>query len=125
VPPAAPELGWILARHDALHLAPAQLDKLRRLKSRWDQDTGALREALERASAEFDREMASAQASKTSLQDLRERAGPVSELSRRLADLRRAYWGEAAQILTTAQRQEAEETWARGVTRGRQTSPAP
>lgn len=121
-PPAAPELSWLLSQRDALRLNAAQVRKLRSLKTRWDRETGALREALDRASARFNREMASRIRTGGGIQELRERSGPVSDLSRRLAGTRRTYWAEASAILTEPQRRQAEEAWTRRLAGGRAAS---
>ena len=120
--PAAPELGWLLEQKGALNLQPPQMEKLRRLRARWDRDTQALREALDLATAQFNQGMRHPEAPRVDLQALRANAAPVSDLSRQLADVRRAYWSEAAPILTPPQRRQAEEAWTRRFVE-RQTSP--
>lgn len=122
-PPAAPELGWLLEQRDALELTPAQGEKLGRLKTRWDRETQSLREGLDEASREFERGIGGGEGPPRSIQQIQERAAPLSELSRRLAEARRAYWSEAARLLTPAQRRQAEDAWTRRLG-GRQLPPA-
>jgi hypothetical protein len=112
-PPSAPDPAWLLEQRDALRLTAPQMAKLSRLRARWDRDTRALREALDHASAEFDRSMGGAGGPGQTMEQLQERAAPVSHLSRQLTAARRAWWSEAATVLTAAQRRRAEEAWAR------------
>jgi hypothetical protein len=110
-PPVAPELSWVLEQREALGLSPAQVEKLRRQEARWERDTRALREALAQASAAFDREMGGLSSNGINVTDLQERAAPVSDLSRRLSEARRACWTGAAAVLTPAQKGQAEAAW--------------
>jgi hypothetical protein len=112
-PPSAPDPAWLLEQRDALRLTAPQMAKLSRLRARWDRDTRALRVALDHASAEFDRSMGGAGGPGQTMEQLQERAAPVSHLSRQLTAARRAWWSEAATVLTAAQRRRAEEAWAR------------
>lgn len=114
-PPAAPELGWLLARKDALGLKSVQVEMLQRVQERWDRDTQGLREALDLASAQFNRDRGAPGAHGVNIQALRAKAAPVSDLSRQLAQARLIYWSEASQILTRPQRRQAEEAWTRGL----------
>lgn len=113
---SAPDPAWLLEQREALHLSAPQRQRLSRLRARWDRDTQALRTAMAHASAEFDRGMASRERRSFTLQELQDRAAPVAEYSRQLAAARRAWWDEAATILTAAQRQRAEQAWARRLT---------
>lgn len=118
-PPSAPDPAWLLLQRDTLRLSASQRKKLEMLRNRWERDTRELRGALDRASNEFNRSVRGAAKEGEhglTMQQLQERAAPVSELSRQLADDRRAWWNEAAQVLTTSQRQRAEEAWARRFT---------
>ncbi|HXI18577.1 MAG TPA: hypothetical protein VNM48_19605 [Chloroflexota bacterium] len=114
-PPSAPDLAWLLLQRDTLRLSASQRKKWEMLRNRWERDTRELRGALDRASNEFNRSMRD-NGEGVTMQQIQERAAPVSELSRQLADARRAWWNEAAQVLTTSQRQRAEEAWARRFT---------
>ncbi|HXI18816.1 MAG TPA: hypothetical protein VNM48_20820 [Chloroflexota bacterium] len=118
-PPSAPDPAWLLSQRDTLRLSASQRKKLEMLRNRWERDTRELRGALDRASNEFNRSVRGAAKEGEhglTIQQLQERAAPISELSRQLADARRAWWNEAAQILTNSQRQRAEEAWARRFT---------
>jgi hypothetical protein len=108
---SAPEPAWLLGQKDALGLSDVQVKKLRQMRARWDRDTRELEEALTRASAEFDREMGAAGKRGSTLENLKTRAAPVSELTRALLEARRAWWEEAARVLTETQREEAERAW--------------
>ena len=112
-PPAAPELSWVLAQHESLTLSPAQVGKLRRLETRWERDTHALREALTQATTSFNRSMNERGGRGLNVQDFQEQAGAVSDLSRQLAEARRACWSEASGTLTPTQKQQAEAAWNR------------
>ena len=114
----APDPAWLLAQRETLGLNAAQVQKLKKRKARWDRDTQALREALENASAEFNESMGRGGGKGVSLEALRERAGPVSALSRELREARRAWWDEAASVLTAAQRQRAELAWGQRLVPG-------
>ena len=106
-----PDPTWLLQQKEALQLDAAQFEKLNRLKARWEVDTKELRAALERASNEFQRGMESGRGAK--LQELQERAAPVSELTQRLTAARRVWWSVAAGVLDAEQRQRAEKLWSR------------
>jgi hypothetical protein len=112
-PPTAPDPAWLLEQRDALGLSAPQVRKLERLRARWDRNTRALQETLARASAEFEQGMRADSGRGQSIEQLRERAAPVSHLSRQLSDARRAWWSEAATLLTTSQRHRAEQAWGR------------
>ncbi len=115
-PLSAPEPAWLLARRGTLRLSSAQVKRLTQLRARWQRDTRQLRGDLALASAEFDRDVrgaAPAGGHRLTLQQLQERAAPVSELSRQLAGARSAWWQEAAQVLAASQRRRAEDAWAR------------
>lgn len=111
-PPTAPDPGWLLKQRQALGLSADQVRKLTRLRDRWDRDTQALREELAQATAEFERGMPAGGERGVTMEQLRERAAPVSELSRQLVDARRAWWEEARAVLTAHQRRQAEAAWA-------------
>ncbi len=104
---SAPDPDWLLARQNTLGLNRTQ----DALHARWQRDTQTLRAALARATAQFEQETAAARSGVT-IGALQERARPVSELSRQLADARRAWWDEAADVFTPSQRQQAEQAWA-------------
>ncbi|MBI3911743.1 MAG: hypothetical protein HY320_12535 [Armatimonadetes bacterium] len=108
---AVPEPDWLLGQRHALRLTASQVSRLRRLQTRWQRETRALREALDQASADFDRAMSENKGQVTTIMQLRERAAPVTQLSRQLSDARRAWWDEASRALSAAQRQSAERLW--------------
>lgn len=109
--PSAPDPEWLLAQQHALALSGAQVQKLLALKKRWNRDTHELRDALARASDQFNRDMASGGGKGVTIEALREKATPVSALSRELTEARRAWWGEARMVLTPAQQKQAETRW--------------
>ncbi len=111
--PAAPDPNWLLSQRKALALNTEQTRKLESLRARWQRDTRQLRAMLAHASEEFQRDMANEKERAVSLQVLQERAAPVAELSRQLAQARRAWWNEAAPVLSVEQRQRAEAEWGR------------
>jgi hypothetical protein len=111
--PTAPDPAWLLEQQAALGLTAPQVRKLGRLKSRWERDTHALSEALVQASAAFDERAAAAGEKGVTVQQLQEWAAPVSDLTRQLAEARRAWWSEAGAVLSRSQRRQAEEAWAR------------
>jgi hypothetical protein len=90
-PPATPDPAWLLEQQGMLGLNAAQVRQLSRLRRRWDHDTRALREALAHASAEFEQGMRADGGRGQSIEQLQERAAPVSQLSRQLSDARRAW----------------------------------
>jgi hypothetical protein len=110
-PPTAPDLDWVLGHRETLALTVAQQQKLSQLRTRWDRDSGPLRQALDQGSAEFRGRMAS-HPEGVSLEAVQQGSATVSDLSRRLAGLRRAYWAEASALLTPAQRHQAETQWS-------------
>jgi len=110
-PASVPDPSWLTEEQQTLGLSAAQVRRLSRLRARWDRDTRPLREALTHASAAFEQEMRTSSGQGQTIEQLQERAAPVSQLSRRLADTRRAWWSEAATVLTPSQRQRAEQAW--------------
>lgn len=112
-PPSAPDPAWLLTQAEPLGLTPEQTAKLTRLERRWDRDTRDLRARIDAAQAEFERGMREREGQPASMQELQERAAPVSDLSRQLASARRAWWSEASGALTPGQRQKAETMWVR------------
>lgn len=110
---SAPDPDWLWEQRVALGLNEAQAKKLRHFQIRWDRNTQALRKALEDALAAFEQSMPSSEGHVLSLQQLKKQAAPVSELSRQLLEARRAWWSEAATVLTPSQRQQAEQAWSR------------
>lgn len=111
--PSAPDPAWLLEQQKALRLSESQVKKLSRLRMRWDRNTQALREALEHASVAFEQSIPPPDGGRLSLEQLKKQAAPVSELSRQLLEARRAWWSEAATVLTPSQRQQAEQAWSR------------
>lgn len=108
---SAPDPDWLLMQQNTLGLDEKQTARLRALHARWQRDTQTLRATLARATAQFEQETAAARSGVT-IGALQESARPVSELSRQLADARRAWWDEAAAVFTPSQRQQAEQAWA-------------
>lgn len=113
---SAPDPVWLLGQRDALNLSVSQTKRLAGLQTRWDRDTQELREALERARAEFAQTAPPQDGGGATLQQIEEQAAPVSHLTRQLLEARRAWWGETAVILTPTQRQQAELAWAQRFT---------
>ncbi|MBW3625668.1 MAG: hypothetical protein KY468_19925 [Armatimonadetes bacterium] len=111
-PPGAPDPSWLVKQKETLQLAPPQMERLRRLERRWDRETRALREALTQESARVDRALSQGDGQRVTLQQIQELAGPASDLSRQLSDARRAWWEEAGEALSPAQRKEAERLWS-------------
>ena len=108
---SAPDPQWLLTQRAVLSLSAAQSRRLQVLVSHWERDTQPLRAELARAQSRFEREMAQDKGRGVSLQVLRERAAPVTELSARMAAARGAWWGEASQVLGAAQRERARDLW--------------
>jgi hypothetical protein len=117
--PSAPEPYWVLEQAEALKLNAAQRQELRRLWARWHRDTQALSAELARAQAEFSRQMEADRGRPVSMHEMRERVGPVSELSRQLNEARRAWWDDTARALTAAQSRRVERMWASRLSRKR------
>jgi hypothetical protein len=113
---SAPEPAWLLAHRDALGLAPVQVARLDALQARWQKNTQPIRAQLETAGADFARSLPAGDGRGVTIQQVREQATPVSERTRQLLAARRAWWGEAAVVLTPAQKQEAERAWAQRFT---------
>lgn len=111
-PPAAPDLDWLRTHMAGLHLDRSQSTRLLRVVMDWDTQTRPIRMELDHAAAQFQPE-ADPRGKVVRIQDLTAQTGPVSLLSRQLADARRAYWEEAARVLTPEQRRLAEAAWTR------------
>lgn len=108
-----------MAQQSLLGLSERQSSRLRTLHARWQRDTRDLRQALADAAVRFERETAAVAAGDrggstggVTIKSLQEKARPISELSRQLADTRRAWWDEAADVLTLDQRRRVEQSWA-------------
>ncbi len=110
---AAPDPDWLLSQRKALALSAGQTRNLGSLRARWQRDTRELRAMLARASEQFQRDMESGKERAVTLPEIQERAAPVAELSRQLAQARRAWWSEASGLLSVEQRKRAEADWAR------------
>ncbi|MBW3635002.1 MAG: hypothetical protein KY445_00880 [Armatimonadetes bacterium] len=109
----APDPDWLLSQRTALALNAEQTRKMESLRARWQRETRASRAMLARASEQFERDMKSIKERAITLPELQERATSVTELSRQLAQARRAWWSEASGLLSVEQRQRAEREWAR------------
>jgi len=107
----APDPAWVLAQRQTLSLNAAQVKRLERLRSRWDRETRPLQEALQQATARFQASMAADGDRGRMPAALQESAAPVSQLTGQLLAARRAWWGEAEQVLTASQREKAERLW--------------
>ncbi len=130
VPASAPEPHWVLSHRGDLMLRRSQVVQLQRRVARWDEDTRALREALDREAFRVQqalilggsRAAAPARAEATSearrpqpprtLEQMQELAAPLSELSRELSQARHTWWAEAARVLTSDQRHRTKQLWA-------------
>jgi hypothetical protein len=117
--PTAPDPDWLLDHWQDLDMTPEQLKRLGELHERWDRETAGLRENLALASEVFECEMAAQDGAGLTVEWIQERAAPVSELSRKLGQARRAWWQEASGVLTEQQRERAEAMWAEGLTSGK------
>ena len=111
--PAAPDADWLWSQRQSLNLNAQQTHQLQKLHARWQRDTRDLRADLARATRQFEREMAQEKARPDTLQVLAARGAPLAELSRRLAQARRAWWNEAAPLFSSAQRAQAQAAWKR------------
>lgn len=116
-PPSAPDPEWLLGQRKTLNLTEPQVRKLVQLQARWERSTRGLREALDRASAEFKRSMSPAGDRRVSIEEIQARTAPVSALSRDLAEARRAWWAAAGAVLTAEQRRQVEEAWMQRLSR--------
>lgn len=109
--PAAPDADWLWSQRAMLNLNPQQTRRLQNLRTRWQRDTRELQADLARASVQFEREMEQEKAHPDTLQVLAARGAPVADLSRQLAQARRAWWNEARVIFSPTQRAQAEAAW--------------
>lgn len=107
---SAPNPTWLLSQRANLKMSDAQFQKLRALQQRFARDTRELQSSIDAATREFNASM-NADKSAT-MEELQTRAAPLSELSRQMADARRAWWSEAAQVLDTKQRKRVQELWS-------------
>jgi len=111
--PAAPDADWLWSQRAPLNLNPQQTRRLQNLRTRWQRDTRELQADLARASVQFEREMEQEKAHPDTLQVLAERGAPLADLSRQLAQARRAWWNEAKAIFSAEQRAQIEKKWTR------------
>jgi hypothetical protein len=110
---SAPDPVWLWSHKYPLGLDASQVTRLQGLEGRWERDTKALRDELDRASKEFSQEGSSARRQSATIEQIRGQADPVSDLTRQLLESRRAWWEEATVVLTPAQRQQAEKAWSK------------
>lgn len=99
----APEISYILAHNDQLHLSSRQKASLNRLQDDWAAKSKPLTVSMDRAVEEFNAFMKSA-GNRASMREIQSHAAPVSESSREFASLRRIYWEKALQELDKEQR---------------------
>jgi hypothetical protein len=107
----APDPAFLLHQAVVLQLTAAQNEKLRRLKERYQKETGEAQAALGQASGDFARQMRAEAGKQVRLSELQQETAAVSELSRHLAAERRRYWAEGSRVLTAEQRSQAETLW--------------
>lgn len=111
--PSAPDPEWLLTKSRALGLRAEQEARLSALVERWRRDTRELRGQMEAAQADFESAMRAGEGRPAGIDEIRGRAAPITELSRQMADARRAWWAEASGVLSARQREQAETMWAR------------
>jgi hypothetical protein len=111
----APDLAFVLAHRQDLGLTQRQVASLSAIRHRWQRETAALREELDRAATRFGQSMDAQVSAGREKGDVRpgvpESAGDLSSFSHQVAASRGAVWEEAAQRLTPFQRQQAEALW--------------
>lgn len=108
--PSAPDPTWLLGQRAELEMSSAQFQKLSALQQRWTRDTHELQTSIDAATRDFN---ASMNADKgATMEQLQTRAAPLSELSRQMADARRAWWSEASTVLDATQQKRAQDVWA-------------
>ena len=109
---SAPDPHWLLRQTDALGLTSAQVSKLGRLVARWDRNTAGLRRELDAATADLQKRMPGQPGTKLSVPQIQQEAAPMADLSRQMADARRAWWADARTVMTPDQRARAEAAWS-------------
>ncbi len=109
--PSAPDPNWLLEQRANLKMSDAQFQKLSQLQTRWTRDTRQLQTAIDAATRDFNASMSADKG--VAMEQLQTRAAPLSELSRQMADARRAWWSEASLVLDAEQRKRAQELWQR------------
>jgi len=110
-PPAAPEIGFVLAKRSELGLTSRQVGALMALNREHVRATAALREALDRAARDFQADMGARRGEHATVEQLQSRTASVSDYSRQIYTARRDAWDAAARTLTAAQRRQAEALW--------------
>jgi hypothetical protein len=112
-----PEIGFITERRARLRLTDSQVSALERLQSKWLKFYGPKMAQANEAAAKMNEYLADARGNRrTPVAQIQDQAAPVMELSRQISSARRAYWVQATQLLTPAQRtalrKERENAWA-------------
>jgi hypothetical protein len=107
----APDLAFVLGHRQDLALTRRQAASLGAIQRRWQTETAALQEALDRAASRFGKCMDEQEGQRGMPRAVPGSAGELSGFSQQLAATRRAAWEEAAQLLTPYQRQQAEALW--------------
>ena len=92
-----------------LELSDAQFQKLSQLQQRWARDTRELQNSIDAATRDFNAAMNKDKGA--TMEQLQERAAPLSELSRQMSDARQAWWSEASLVLNAGQQKRARELW--------------
>ncbi|MCX6344161.1 MAG: hypothetical protein NT018_03710 [Armatimonadetes bacterium] len=113
-----PELKFIIERREKLHLTNLQAAKLMALQSKWAKAYGPKIAHANQAAAKTQEYLDNAKGqSRTPVAQVQTEAAPLIALSREISSARRAYWNEAAKLLTSEQRanleKEREADWAR------------
>src|SRR5262249_56670821 len=106
-PPAAPEIGFVLAKRSELRLTSRQVGALMALNREHVRATAALREALDRAARDFRADMGARRGEHATVEQLQSRTASVSDDSRQIYAARRAAGGAAARTPTAAPRRPA------------------
>lgn len=116
---AAPDPAVVRDHAAELKLTPAQEAKLDPIVTPYLKEKADLERQLQPALKRFEEFQAqTAKRKHTDVQEIQEHMAEISQLSGEMAALRQRYWLRVKDVLTEAQRRQAEELWRRELAKG-------
>ena len=110
-PKAARTLANLWTHRSELRLTPPQIAAMQILRDAETRDAAPAQRETEHAAQEFERWMREARQRGATLDEIKQRSAPVSEASKPLIEIRRAYFNRALAQLAPAQRAQVEKTF--------------
>ena len=99
--PNEPSFAAVIARKDVLGLDEKQIGALRELEKGWGKDSAPLRAEMNKLNDEMGKFLDTAK--KPSMEEIKKKAAPLSDVSAKYAELRKEYEKKIAGVLTQEQ----------------------